>query len=82
MKLSDLYIGEKFRYNNQLFTKGKKIGRTKGYDGVTPDRNHRIYPKENPYDIFDCFDQDGKHRPFREDTDVSPLQRRIDIDGI
>lgn len=66
MKLSDLYIGEKFRYNNQLFTKGKKIN------------GHSKYPN----DIFDCFDQDGKHRPFREDTDVSPLQRRIDIDGI
>lgn len=30
-------------------------------------------------DVWDCMDETNRHRPFRGDFDVEPLQQRLEV---
>ena len=64
MKLSELQKGEKFIFKGHTYTKQKAVP---------------YHSKKFEHDIFDCLDEHYRHRPFRDDTEVEPCQRRITI---
>ena len=67
MRLEELDNGEKFKFKNDTWTKMKRI------------KSHNAIKEDIVHDIFDCMSSEGRHRPFRGDTDVEPLQRRIKL---
>lgn len=67
MKLDNLSKGEKFKFNNDIWTKLNCVSR------YTND-----YGKERR--IFDCMNSEGRHRPFQEIVEVEPLQKRLEAE--
>jgi len=64
LKVSELEKGEKFVYAKREWTRLRRLKKANN--------------EKWPYDIYDCMDEDGRHRPFRDDVEVEPKQRRIE----
>lgn len=65
MKLKDLDIGEKFKFNKEIWTKGKVVGKVRHELAV------------DNVDIYLCTSSESRRRPFNGLTVVEPMQRRI-----
>lgn len=66
MKLKELDIGEKFKFNNDIWTK-KECVQTYNSDSGTKRQ------------VFSCMNSEGRHRPFNDNTEVDPLQTRLQM---
>lgn len=65
MLLGDLDKHEQFIFHKEVWTKLRKV---RSHSGI-----------EHPHDIFDCMNEEGRHRPFRDDVEVEPRQRRLEV---
>ena len=63
MLLKDLDKHEKFAFNKEVWTKLNRVN------------SHT----KHEHDIFDCMNEEGRHRPFRDDVDVKALQTRLEV---
>ena len=68
MLLIDLDPGEKFKFNNDIWTKLRCVS-----------KYNNDYGRERR--IFDCMSSEGRHRPFNDNTEIEPCQMRLNIGG-
>ena len=68
MLLADLDHGEKFKFKNDIWTKGERVARYSIRPG---------YDRE----IFKCVNLNGRGRPFNDNTEVEPCQMRLSTGG-
>ena len=66
MFLKDLTLGEKFKFNGDIWTRLKVVA-----------TYNNDYGRKRQ--VFDCMNSEGRHRPFNDNTKVEPLQTRLEV---
>ena len=67
MQLVNLTTGEKFKFNNDTWTKLRCVSK------YTFNGEKRS--------IFDCMNSEGRHRPFDARTEIEPCQMRLEVEN-
>lgn len=62
VQLQELNLGDNFKFQDQIYVKLKEVNTNEEYE----------------HKIFNCKDELGRHRPFRDDTEVDQMKLKRD----